>query len=488
MRRRVAVVVLSVLAVACGGSEAPDAAPAPTLAPTPAPATDVVPTVSAQPTTPAPATPPSPIDPPTPSTASAPTVEPREPVDDWVVLGPPDPALIPEALPPTALDWAAVGAGWLLIDHGPWFGEPGVRDQRGIYLVAPDDVVYGVSALAVDGGWYGDVSADGRRVLLQQYDDACAEGCSCPGATQGSLDPGVPDDSAVHQQVYGFSLLDLTTASLRPVIDPVSLSVCDQGRLHREVEFADDGAGIWVTESWFGDGYRLERVRLGRVEIESGDWTTIVDEPVEVREGHSRTTATISIVDLGDGRMAVGTPAGVRVLAVDGSQIRELAVPHPACELERLWDADHLLARCPASASDVPIRPDVPVEQCYSSGLWLVAIDGASADELAVPLDADGYVACWSGYAIAAQIGDELAVGVGGDGCSDDVVLITADGTATQWLPDDLAESCTEMLLGVRNGAWLLSAHSEFDGGGTYEVTAAGATRLDVPSGLIVVL
>ena len=192
------------------------------------------------------------------------------------------------------------------------------------------------------------------------------------------------------------------------------------------------------------------------------------------------------MVELDDGRIVVDTPTGSWVRGTDGSPLRELDVPHAGCELQRIWDADHVLARCPASASEFPLPPDVPVDQCPASGLWLVAVDGAPPQLLAVPLN-NGYVDCWSGYGRAEQLGDELAVGVGGDGCSDDVVLIAADGTVTRWLPD-FADSCTESLLGVRGQAWLISASPEDGDTVVYEVTPEGSTRIELPPGWITVI
>lgn len=484
MRRRVAVLLLSVAAVACGGTGGRDAAPDTTAVAT----TDVTTAGSSVPSTSA-APPftagPSTISPP--DTTDGKT-DPTEPVAvDAVALGPPDPALVPSALPPTDIDWSAVGPNWLLIDHGPTFDEPVTLDRRGFYLVSPDDVVYAVSALPTDGSRLSSVSADGRQALLQLVDPVCADGCTCPGDATDTSVTDAADDSGVLQEVFGYALLDLRTTTLRPVIDPVTASVCDTGGFLRDVEFSLDGAGVWVSETWFTDDHRVARVRLGRVDIGTGTATTILDEPVAADDGAALGASGISVAELADDRIVVATLAGTWHREADGSPVVELDVPHPSCRLVRVWGDARVLARCPASTGDFPLPPDVPAEQCWASGLWTVAVDGSPAQLLAVPLDDEGRVSCWVGYADAHALGDELAVGVGGDGCSDDVVLIGSDGTVTRWLPD-FADSCTESLLGVRNGVWLMWAGSETGAGGVFEVTSDRTTRLDPPPGSITVL
>jgi hypothetical protein len=432
-----------------------------------------VPSEPSSPTTAAPITPPDSSTQPT-IPSSTGVVEPDR--AGAVTLGPPDPDLLP-ASPSSEIDWAAVGPGWLLIDHPMGslaLSDPSTLDRRGIYLVAPDDTVYGVSALPNDGSWRSDVSPNGRQVLLQQFDDACAEGCECP------------TDMAVEAQAYGYAVLDLPTTSLRSVIDPVSLSVCGANPFSRDVGFTGDGTGIWVAETWYDGDYHATRVRLSRVDIATRGWTELLAESVEVDETEPPGSTEISVVELDDGRSVVGTPTGSWVRGADGSPVRELDVPHAGCEFLRIWDADHVLARCPASVSEFPLPPDVPVDQCPASGLWLVALDGAPAQLLAVPLN-NGYVYCWGGYSRAELLGDALAVGVGGDGCSDDVVLIAADGTVTRWLPD-FADSCTESLLGVRGDAWLISASPEDGATVVYKVTPEGSTRIELPSGWITVV
>lgn len=467
MRHRTALVVLAVLVAACGdgnrsqptpGSDAPPVTSAPSSEPVPTTAVPSTPPVTAPPTSVVESTAP--------------------PADEGVTLGAPAPALLP-ASPPDEIDWSTVGPGWLLIDH-PWgyggpYVEPATLDERGLYLVSPDGLVSGASALRTDGSRVVSASEDGRLVLLERYDPVCEAGCECPA------------DAAVTSQAYGYALLDLSTTTLRPLVDPVAVSVCEPGVFVREVDFTVDGTGIWVSETWSTEAYRVERVRLSRVEIASGAWTTIVDEPVDVDQAAAPSTWGISTVELDDGRIIVTTRAGTRLLDRGGEPLRELAAPD-TCELVRPWDANHVLARCTVPPGAYPAPPDVSPEECRTSGLWLIAIDGSPAQPLAIPLDERGFLSCWAGYADAAPLGDWLAVGVGGDGCSDDVVLISADGSVTPWMPADLATSCTEVLLGVRNGAWLLGASPESGDRGIYEVTPDGSTLIDLPSGEIIVL
>ncbi len=116
-------------------------------------------------------------------------------------------------------------------------------------------------------------------------------------------------------------------------------------------------------------------------------------------------------------------------------------------------------------------------------------LDGTPARTLAISLDKHGDLSCWSGYVDAAPLGDWIAAQVGGDGCSDDVVVIAPDGAVTTWMPPDLADPCTESLIGVRSGAWLISADSYSSADNRiYAVTPAGSTRTQLPAGRIFVL
>lgn len=455
-------VVLAVVATACGGEDVDRSG-----------STDTTRSPATAGSTAVPDTQPPPLTAPATS-----LVEPTWPeFGDAVTLGPPDPALLP-ASPADEIDWTAVGRGWALIDHGAMYADPASPDERGLYLLSPDDVVYGVSALPADGSGIAVASSDGRMVLLHRSDSACTSGCSCP------------DDAATMTQVSGYALLDLRASSARPIIDPVEVSVCDPGVFSREVRFTTDGQGILVSETWrTSDLNHATRVRLSRVEVTSGTWSTILDEPIDASTPARRAGSWISVIEVGSGQLVTSTPDGIWLRDARGAQIRRLDAPDTSCHLARSWDAGSVLAWCPVTPGELSAPPGVPAEECYTSGLWLVPLDGTPARTLAISLDEHGDLSCWSGYVDAAPLGDWIAAQVGGDGCSDDVVVIAPDGAVTTWMPPDLADPCTESLIGVRSGAWLISADSYSSAdNGIYAVTPAGSTRTQLPAGRIFVL
>lgn len=476
MHHRTALVLLAVVVAGCGHGDGSESSPNSTSSPvSSATTTEPASTTTAVSTSPIASTPTTLVEPTTPA------------LDDTVTFGAPEPALLPAA-PPDAIDWASVGPGWLLIDHRlvGTYVDPVALDQRGLYLVSPDDVVYGVSALPTDGSRIVAVSEDARRVLLEQFDPVCAEGCTCSGGPL-SNETG-QDDRAVLAQVYGYALLDLPTTTSQSILDPVAVSVCEPGVFVREVDFTIDGTGIWVSETWNTHDYRTERVRLSRVDTITGGWTTILDEPVEVDAASSPSTWAVSLVELHDGRIVVSTPTGTWLRERDGAPLLGLDVPD-SCELVRAWDANHVLARCTVPPGLYPPPPEVPAEDCHASGLWLIALDGSPAQPFAVLLNDSGFLSCWAGYADAVPLGDRLALQVGGDGCSDDVVVISPAGDATTWVPPDISDPCTQRLMGVRDDAWLIGAWSETDASGAvFEVTGHGSTKIDLPSGDIIVL
>lgn len=340
MMDRCALVVLVAVVAACGDGNGLQSR----LGSTPPPIADAasaepVPTTAVPPTQPITAPPTSRLEPSGPA------------VGDAVAFGAPDASLLP-ASPPEAFDWGSVGPGWLLIEHPPGgiFSDPVTLDERGLYLVSPDDVVYAVSALPTDGSRIATVSQDARPVLLERYDPVCADGCTCAGGA------------------------------------------------------------IWVSATWSTVDYLVDRIRRGRVEISSGSWTTILDEPVEVDEAAPPSTWAISFVGLEDGRIVTATGAGARLRRPDGTPTRELAAPPSPCELLRVWDAEHVLARCAVPPGAYPAPPEVAAEDCHTSGLWLLALDGSPAQPLAIPLDEDGNLSCWAGYADAQPLDDWLAV------------------------------------------------------------------------------
>lgn len=486
----------ALIVAACGGGGTDDTSPtspppgsepsAPTaVAPTTAPPDSAAPATTAPPaTTPATTT--------LPTTTPVATVEPSEPAaGDAVLLGPPNPQLV-AAAPPEQIDWASVGAGWLLVDHPTGVGpltDPQTLDQRGLYLVAPDDRIFGVTALSTDGSWIAAVSDDARQVLLQTFDPVCADGCTCSGDPVSSVETEVVD--GLVQREFGYVLVDLTTRTARPVIEPVTRPVCGPSDFRRDVAFTADGRGIWVSETWFtDDGWHVERVQLGRLDIESGTWAPVIDrtlDRVDVAAATSPSLWELSVVDLGDDRIAIGTPDGTWLTTAAGDPIRQLADPGTPCHLLGSWDGEHVLARCVVPAGIVAPPAGVPPEQCRPAGLWLVALDGSPARQLAIRQQ-DGVLECWASYTAAVRLDGSLALQVSGDGATDGVDLVGPTGDVTAWMPPDIADSFTESLLGIRGGTWLIQASNEWGDTGLYEATTESSTRIDLPAGRVIVL
>lgn len=459
---------VGIAVAACAGDEA-------TTTTSGSAASDTTVAMSDPTTDPPPATVPGSIT--VPPTTVPPTTDPprsgAEPGSSWppgLVLGAPAPSLL-AARPREEIDWPAIGPGWLVVDRSE-------RDQRGLYFVSPDDQVFTASALPADASRIVAVSRDGRVVVLEESDQACADGCSCP------------DDAEVLAAPFGYLWLDVTTTELRSAIEPTPVSVCDAARFERAVGLSIDGAAIWVRDSWLSEQFRLERVRLTRVELVGGRATTIVDERLDTGSPDSDEPGArwgISMLELDDG-LVVATPSGTVFRPADGTSTRSLDVPDTGCQLVDEWDAGRVLARCVVPAGLHPTPEGVPVEQCHPTGLWALALDGSAAQPVAVRLDQHGHVECFTGYAGAERIGDSLALQVGGDGCSDDVDLIAADGVVTRWSPPS-RDSCTETLVGQRNGAWLIATWPDHAGPlVVYEVTLEASTPLGLPEGDVIVL
>lgn len=466
------VAAVGIAVAACAGDEATtttsgSAAPNTTMA-MPDPTTDPPPaTVPGSITVPPPTVPPSTVPP---ITDPPPGAEPGSSSPPGLMLGAPAPSLL-TARPREEIDWPSIGPGWFVVDRS-------ALDQRGLYFVSPDDQVFAASALPADASRIVAVSRDGRVVVLEASDEACADGCSCP------------DDADVLAAPFGYLWLDVTTTELRSAIDPTPVSVCDAARFDRAVGLSIDGTAIWVRDSWFSEQHRLEHIRLTRVELVGGSATTIVDERLDTGAADSDKPGVrwgISMLEL-DAGLVVATPTGTTFRPADGASARPLDVPDTGCQLVDEWGAGRVLARCVVPAGLHPTPAGVPVEQCHPTGLWALALDGSAAQPVAVRLDQQGHLECFTGYAGAERIGDSLALQVGGDGCSDDVDLIAADGVVTRWSPPS-RDSCTETLLGQRNGAWLIATWPDHAGPVViYEVTLDASAPLGLPEGDVIVL
>jgi hypothetical protein len=462
-----AVLLVMAVAAACADAGRPDTQPASTANPS------IASVASGEPTLPSTVTTePIPVGSTVQRTDPSP-VEPSVPLADGpVTLGAPHWALLP-ASPPDQIDWEIVGPGWLIVDHpfgygGP-FIDPTTLDRRGLYLVSPDNDVFAASALLSDGSWIADVSNDGRQVLFRLFDPVCADGCS--------------SDMPVTAEEFGYAILDLPTTTLRLVIDPVTQWHFEPD-FSRRATFTDDGQGLWVSETSLAEhGWKVTRVRLSRLDLASETWITILDETTDLdllaTFGDRTDHGHASVVELPDGRLVTESPTGVWLRDPDGVGLARLNAPETSCVLTRLWDSDHVVVRCQV--------PDFALAGCWTTGLWLVALDGSPYTPLAVPVDHDGTLACYYNYFDATQLGDTVAVQAGeGEGsCGHDVVFLT-DDSIHPWEPDVTSpEGCIdEWLLGVRNGAFLITTGV----GATFEVGLHGDTPIPLPNGEVVLI
>ncbi len=409
-----------------------------------------------------------------PTSAAGATTAPTADANEVVVLGPPADGLVP-ARPGAEIAWEAVGFGWLLVDHPGWGVErtdPPRLDRRGLYFVGPDDQVFGVSALPTDGTELIEVSSDGRRVLLQSFEEP-------PGGVCASEAP-------VDVDQYGYAIVDLPTTERRAVVPPVRQSCFDPPMIRR-ASFGVDGRSVWVSETWYGDDRRqVVRHRISRVGVDDGTWTTVLDEhagTVPADYGFAppgRLEPTI--IELGDGRLATTSLSGVRLRDASGTPLHPLSVPDERCSLVEAWNEGQLVAHCAA-----PQPPDLG---CWTNGLWLVPVDGSPTSLLAIPLDENGQPACFSGYHWADQLGDAIALqATHGEGeCTANVEFLGGDGIR-QWAPT-FVDSCDEKLLGARNDAWLLTAQA-YEQPDRFIVAVAldGTERIvPVPSGNVVAI
>jgi hypothetical protein len=405
-------------------------------------------------------------------TTSSPTTAPIGDAADVVVLGLPAEGLV-AARSADEIVWETVGAGWLLVDHPAWVEriDPPRLDRRGLYLVGPDDQVYGASALPTDGSSVVDVSPDGRRVLLELFEEPPGGVCS--------------SDAPVDVDQYGFAVVDLSSTERRTVVAPVRQS-CIDAPMIRRATFGVDGRSVWVSETWWQadplGGVEVVRHRISRVGVVDGAWTTVLDEQagnVAVEYGFlPPVQLEPTIVELADGRLATTSLSGVWLREASGTPLHPLAVPDARCALLEAWDEGQLVAHCPAAE-----RPEL----CWTNGLWLVPVDGSPASLLAIPLDDSGEPGCFSGHHWAERLGDTIAVQAShGEGeCVAHVEFLDDDGDR-QWSPT-VVDSCDEQLLGTRNGAWLMTAQAyEQPDQVIVEVALDGTERVvPAPSGTV---
>jgi hypothetical protein len=442
MTRTLALGTLTLLLLAACGS-ADNAEPAVT------PTTTAATTTTA--TTTAPTSPP-PL-PPTTAPSSETTVPEPSPTqaDDEAVLGAPAPHLL-EARPSDEVPWDSIGPGWLAFTYPKLFSrDDATRDERGLYLVDPDDRIYAVSALPeaferhgidlVSASWTGHVA------LLK-----------------GS---------------YSVGVLDLETTRYRTIV---------HDRLET-VSLTRDGTGLWVYDIPRSQVQRQpgEHVRVSLVKIADGSWTTIYEEFVAFDElwdyYHWWVNNRGGIVEMTNGDIAFGTPVGVKIGPADGSAFRTLDAPGDACSVVDAWDAHTIQVRC--------ALPD-PAFECdnydVTVGLWLVPTDGSATRTLAIP-----DVESCTTFASATPLGGDLAISavVGSGECNSGVLLDLGQGLDA-WVPPFRDVDCNERLLGTRHNAWLVTASNPYVDRDypirTFEVTPTASRAVPIPDVWVVPL
>lgn len=373
------------------------------------------------------------------ATPTSPTsgTTPADPSDGTTLFGPP--AALPNASPANEINWGSVGPGWIALDHpGTVYTDPPSLDQRGLYLVAPDNEVFAVSSLPSDGGDLTDVSADGRFALLSG-----------------------PYDHAAGAVSYG--VLDLRTTAFHPVI-----SAADAPRTAR---FTSDGTSLWASTN------DPDRVRLDRIAVSNGTPTTVLDEP---SDGSSEwRVRSVSVAELGHGEIVTASPSGVWRRQHDGAPIQQLDAPAAPCSIRKVWNDGQILVSCRV--------PDAPAGALGASGLWLVATDGGPAEVLALPEEGPDF---WStNYLDAERLDGVLAIAAGIDEgeCSRHVLIMSGGGTS-RWVPP-VDEPCDEYVGGVRNGRWLMVAGNPAWGWRQlFEVTQTTSAPISLPEGRVVLI
>jgi hypothetical protein len=450
MRRSLLVLALVMIA-GCGGASDTTPATGPTsptttsVAATPVTTTDVAPD-----TTPATTSPPS-----TTATSSVPPdTAPPPPTTTVVagdgVLGRPDPTLL-EALAAETIPWDEVGPDWLAFAYPrnttTQWEETG---RQGLYLVDPDDRIYAVSALPIDGTDVVEVSWGGRIALLR-----------------GPYSAGLP-----------LTVLDLETTIVHEVV-PRSEDL-DRYVLTR------DGAGLWIYDlPWSNRPADGGTASVTLLDLTTLARTTVLEEDVPPDPLWDFYNWWVNnrggIAELPSGEIVAGMPSGVWVSSPDGSDVRPLDLPDAACAVDDTWNDTTVQVRCQTTKS----------AQCedFESELWLVPVDGRAPSLLAAP-DADDCVS----YSSAVPLADHLAIdaGFGSGECNGHVLVMAPDGTIERWVPPLAEVDCNEWVVGVRDGAWLVQAANPYVDRdfpiAVFEVTPAGAHQIDLPAAWVMLL
>jgi len=361
----------------------------------------------------------------------------------------------PEALPPEAIPWDEVGAGWLLVRYREPLSDPADPAAReALFLINPADIVYAVSEW--DSTEILDWSPGGRRVLV--FDGRLRVIDLREGSTS-AIPAALPSGE-------GFRVDARFT---RPLGRDVVVRILDW----------DDHVRLETLQT---DGTRL--ALLADFDLPSYDYS----DPEYVAVGITWLYAPTGT------EVVVATSDRISLLSNLGAVVRPLDTPGLGCTLSRWWDERSVLAAC--------YDRDWAASPCWYQGpgpggrlLWSVPIDGSRAtrltpepvctpDTLEVPTYGDGLPV---GRVVAAQ-------SRGCCGCGGSLDFIVGD-SVTPWTgyadsfprgPLGESQACSPYLIAAR-GEHLVVGDTVFgwdpDHGATgwlgalFEVAADGTTR-----------
>ena len=354
---------------------------------------------------------------------------------------------------PDAIDWDAVGPGWALFTYAvpDVLDDPAGEYDATLMLLSPTDASYegGPRPGPYPHSYYVvDLSADGRTALLVSYAD----------------------------DLTSFSLLDLPTMSMTAIPAPSTAW---------NVQFSRDDRSLLieehVTTQQPDGGWLVERIALSRTALDGTDSQTLVD--LRVPPEQQLSGWFFSYVERDSGEFATIELGVAWLRSPDGLPIRRLQPPNDQCSVVKQWPNGDILVRCP----DPSVEPG-----CWTNGLFLMPVTGATSVEFAMPDTATDPSACYEGYSDAASLGDRVALQRTSDGsCGGRIELTDGTSTAT-WTPDDV-QSCDATLLGIRDDAWLAlvrpvdgTSGAQYEGPGVlYEINRLGDSRPLTPTTLL---
>ena len=354
---------------------------------------------------------------------------------------------------PDAIDWDAVGPGWALFTYAvpDVLDDPAAEYDATLMLLSPTDATYEVGPRPgpyPHSYYVVDLSADGRTALLVSYAD----------------------------DLTSFSLLDLPTMSMTAIPAPSTAW---------NVQFSRDDRSLLieehVTTQQPDGGWLVERIALSRTALDGTDSQTLVD--LRVPPEQQLSGWFFSYVERDSGEFATIELGVAWLRSPDGLPIRRLQPPNDQCSVVKQWPNGDILVRCP----DPSVEPG-----CWTNGLFLMPVTGATSVEFAMPDTATDPSACYEGYSDAASLGDRVALQRTSDGsCGGRIELTDGTSTAT-WTPDDV-QSCDATLLGIRDDAWLAlvrpvdgTSGAQYEGPGVlYEINRLGDSRPLTPTTLL---